>query len=210
MIIYTSIFSNYDTLKEPGIITPGWRYVCFTDQSLRSKVWEVVQTPIIDTPQKTARRLKILFHNYLQDEVSIYIDASFIINCNLNQWMLTHFKEPITVVKHPIRDCVYEEAETVVRNKRKGIEGISQQIESYRQEVPPHNGLIQSGLLMRSKTPEIISLMEDWWKEVDKHSLRDQIAFSKISLNKQINSITWDYRSAKEFLYKGHCTTRRF
>jgi hypothetical protein len=29
--VYTFIFGDYDDLKSPTIMTPGWDYICFTD-----------------------------------------------------------------------------------------------------------------------------------------------------------------------------------
>ena len=30
-LCYTVLSGDYDTLKKPTVITPGWKYVCFTD-----------------------------------------------------------------------------------------------------------------------------------------------------------------------------------
>ena len=32
-VAYTYIIGNYDSLKEPSVITEGWDYICFTDDS---------------------------------------------------------------------------------------------------------------------------------------------------------------------------------
>ena len=40
MIVYTVITNDYDTLRDPRVVTPGWRYVCFSDQPIESDVWE--------------------------------------------------------------------------------------------------------------------------------------------------------------------------
>ena len=40
--IYTFIIGNYDTLKTPGVMTPGWDYICLTDNpTLKSTIWDV-------------------------------------------------------------------------------------------------------------------------------------------------------------------------
>lgn len=206
MTIYTGIFGDYDILKEPKVITPGWRYVCYTNMILKSKTWEIKRVGLLPGgPQRTARYYKIMFHRHITDEYSIYIDGSFLINCDLNEWW-QRFQPPMTVIKHPIRNCVYQEARAVLRNKRKGVEKIFEQIRAYKKAgVPAHNGLIQSGLLMRQLTPETIALCENWYAEMQRYSARDQLSFAFISCKNPIHHvIKWDYQTGKEFLYKGH------
>jgi hypothetical protein len=67
-VIYTAIFGPYEELKEPTVITPGWKYICFTDQPLKSNVWNVNQVKHGDllSSQRRARQYKILFQNYIQ------------------------------------------------------------------------------------------------------------------------------------------------
>lgn len=206
MTIYTAIFSQYDELKEPRIITPGWRYICYTDQDLKSDIWEVQKMPLLpEGPQRTARYYKILFHRHIKDDQSIYVDGSFLINCDLNDWW-KRFTPPMTCIKHPIRNCVYEEAQTVIKNKRKGTERIDEQMTDYaRLSIPKRNGVIQSGILMREKHPDSIALCERWWWHLQEYSARDQLSFAAASYSLPIHHlISWDYRTGKEFIFLGH------
>lgn len=54
------------------------------------------------------------------------------------------------------------------------------QMERYRNEgYPEHNGLIDSGILVRElKNQKVINLMETWWQEVLHGSKRDQLSFN--------------------------------
>jgi hypothetical protein len=207
--IYTGIFSAYDDLKEPRIVTTGWKYVCYTDQDLTSDTWEIRKVPVIPAlgPQRTARKYKILFHRHMEDQYSMYVDGSFLINCNLNEWWEKHFTAPMTCIQHPIRNCVYKEARAVVRNKRKGIENVDEQIEDYDKllKIPRNNGVIQSGILMRELCPDTIALCEQWWAHLLQYSARDQLAFAAASYEIPVhNTIKWDYRTGKEFVFLGH------
>ena len=59
-VVYTAILGSiYDDLKEPTVISPGWKYVCFTDQPLQSNIWEIRPVPTTGNPQRQARELKI-------------------------------------------------------------------------------------------------------------------------------------------------------
>lgn len=204
MTCYTAIFGAYDDLKEPTVITEGWKYVCFTDQPFRSNVWEIRLMPPPPDPHMMARKIKILFHRFIEDEYSLWVDGSFKINCDLNIWW-ERFKEPFTALKHPIRDCVYEEGQTCIEQGR-DAENVKRQIEAYRKAgLPENNGLIQSGLLMRKKTPEVIDLCEKWFLQVQIFSLRDQVGFCMASWKNPIHSVTeWDYRTQQEFMFTKH------
>lgn len=91
-IIYTVIFGPYEELKEPLVITPDWRYICFTDQPFMSTTWEVRRIDAWPDKRMHSREYKINFDRYIDAYQSIYIDGSFQINCDLNQWWAKHFK----------------------------------------------------------------------------------------------------------------------
>ncbi len=226
-VIYTAIIGKYEELKEPTVITPGWRYICFTDQQFTSAVWEIIN---IDTHKEQdlrllAREIKIKFFKYIGAEESIWVDGSFTINCDLNVWWNKHapvYPAVMTCIKHPMRDCVYEEAAACIKNNRDNIQKLVAQSKEYRKFIPPHNGVIQSGILMRRRTVDhdvkgkphepIQVLCERWYEETCKHSLRDQISFCKVVMESRkelVNYIAWDYRSGQEFIFKTHYNRRR-
>jgi hypothetical protein len=209
--IYTAIFGNYDDLKEPFIITPGWRYICFTDQDLKSDVWEIVKVPVMSCgPSKTARFYKIMFHKHIESEFSIWIDATFIINIDLDIWW-KRFKPSFTTIKHPFEKCIYKEAESCMRMQKANPGVLKNQIACYRKlGVPKNNGLIASGILMRQNTEELIKFCRTWWHEVETFSPRDQVAFGKAN-HKHPNthtSIEWDYTQREEFIHIPHLSKK--
>jgi hypothetical protein len=83
---------------------------------------------------------------------------------------------------------------------------VQAQSEEYKRlGVPAKNGVIQSGLLMRENKPEVIELCEEWWKELSTHSIRDQIAFAKVSVNSPVvHTYNFDYRRERDFIYRHH------
>jgi hypothetical protein len=203
-VIYTALFSNYEELKEPRVITPGWKYICYTDQDLKSDTWNIVKVDVTGDPQKQARYYKLT--QWTKWEQSIWIDASFIIDTDLNLWWQKHFDKGFSAPKHPLRNCVYIEALDCIISKRGNKEEVQAQSEEYKRlGVPAKNGVIQSGLLMRENKPEVIELCEEWWKELSTHSIRDQIAFAKVSVNSPVvHTYMWDYRREKDFIYRHH------
>jgi len=203
--VYTAIFGAYDDLKEPLVITPGWQYICFTDQDLVSRVWKIVKAPHVGSPRRTSKLYKIMFHLFIDDEISIWVDASFIINCNLDRWM-KRFRSPMTLLQHPKRDCVYEEAAACIRNKRDKIARIQAQTDRYRKlGLPAHDGMAASGIMMREKTGETIQFAETWYEELQKHCHRDQISYAYANWKYPIAHLTnWDYTCRHEFLHVPH------
>lgn len=212
-VIYTAIFGNYEELKEPTVISEGWRYVCFTDQPLKSKIWEVIPAGIMDVgAQRTARYYKICFHKFIDAEYSIWVDGSFIINCDLNKWWEDRFTPPFSCAKHPARHCVYHEGRSCLLNKRGDPKQLLNQISKYKNlKVPPRGGIITSGILLRQRTPEVMAFCEAWYKELSEQSVRDQMAFAFVEHQTgfRVNTYKWDYTFSKEFIYKKHFKLRR-
>lgn len=208
--VYTAIISDYEELKEPTVITPGWKYVCYTDQPLQSDVWQIEQIKPARSASRTAREIKILFHNYVNTKYSMWIDASFQINCNLDTWW-QRFQSPFTVIKHPMRHCVYEEAKYCKMAARGNVTEIDKQIARfYKERIPRNKHLIQSGILMREKTFNVVEFCQQWHDELQRGSTRDQIAFVYAAHKNLVHHLTqWNYRTNNEFIYTKHYQFRR-
>lgn len=208
-VCYTALFGPYDDLKEPTVITEGWRYICYTDQPLTSPVWEIVQRDVLDNdPRRTARWFKIMV--WVDWEFSMWIDAAFQINVDLNDWWARSFVLPFSCARHPLRTCVYREVASCIANNRGEAELLLKQEQAYRAEgIEAWNDrLITSGVLMRQNTATCIELCEKWWAEVVKHSTRDQVAFAKASIGYKYHSFTWDYSQSRGLKYHKHLHLR--
>lgn len=207
MVIFTAIFGFYDLPKKPQVITPAWRYVMYTDQNFVSEIWEIRKVSLINgDPILTARYYKIMFHEHIEDEFSIWIDGSFTINCNLDRFMAGNFKSPMTVMKHPLRDCIYEEANVCVKQRRGDRNSIERQEYSYScAGIKKRAGLIQSGILIRELNDWTIQFCELWWEQIRTFSTRDQIGFAYPAFKLGWpHAVKMDYRSSKEFIFKKH------
>lgn len=204
-VIYTAIFGDYDDLKEPLVVTPGWFYICYTDQPFKSDTWKIIQANPNDVGGnvRASRLLKIDFPIWNK---SIWVDGSFTINCDLNKFWEDNFVSPFTVVQHPIRNCWFEETLACINNNRGKAEDIMRQQELYLNEgLPMDAGLIQSGILLRENTQEVKEFCDLWWEQI-KLSTRDQIgfAYAEWKLNKKWPRIQMDYRTSTDFIFKTH------
>jgi len=174
MIIYTVITNAYDTLKEPKVVTPGWRYVCFSDAPIQSKVWEFIEienTPGID------RRIKIRAHDYFDSKVNIYVDGSFLIIGNLNDF-ISKIETTFSLSLHRRCDCIYEEAEALLNKNMIDPLVWKSQKERYQLEgFPEELGMGRNGILIRDLSdPEVLDINERWWNEYVSGVKRDQLS----------------------------------
>lgn len=207
MTVFTAIIGPYEDLKEPLVVTPHWQYICFTDQPFKSNIWDIRQVHAGD-PQRTARQYKIL--NPLHAEM--YIDGSFTINCDLNEFWNKYYKPPFSVPIHPFRDCVYEECATCVMNKRGNNRDIQAQMHAYKMmKMPRHNGLISSGVLLRNDSVLVKEWCEKWYNELTIRSTRDQLAFAYAAWKYGAihNTFKWYYVTAQDLIFQTHYHRRK-
>lgn len=184
-VIYSAITGGYDEVKEPEYINPHLDYVLFTDNpNVKSDVWKIKLISKADNldDTRTARKIKILGHQYLADyDFSIWVDGKLCIKGDLQDLVLRYRgKEPLLCFNHYINDCIYQENTLCHRMNKDDPDIMDAQIERYRKEgYPEHNGLIDSGILVRElKNQKVINLMETWWQEVLHGSKRDQLSFN--------------------------------
>lgn len=205
--VYTALIGNYDELKEPSIVSNGWDYICFTDQDIKSDVWQIRKVKVDGDPQRLARRIKISFDKYIEHRYSLWIDASFEIKVDLNDFWGRFFISPFAVPKHPVRDCVYREIESCIANFRGDEQQLREQAQEYKRlGMPAFNGIITSGVMMRERTDFMIAFCEKWHDELDRHSVRDQVAFAKVawSINWKYHRYIWNYTRSSELIYHKH------
>lgn len=210
-VIYTCITGGYDELKEPNVISDEFDYICFTDSLfMRNGIWDIRPLPKETeglSQVKKQRYVKINAHKVLPEyEVSIWVDGIVTIKGNLNELLENVLKDDtsIYVPTHPVRNCIYKEANTVVKMKKDTKEVVVPQIDRYKKEgYPEENGLLQSNILIRRHNEEdCIRLMEAWYDELKDNSHRDQLSF---------NYVSWKNSDIKvKYLDKGICNSRWF
>lgn len=175
MIVYTAIFGAYDLLK-PINVPEGWRAICFTDQPIQVEGWEIVQFTNSD---KLCRDIKINPTRYLPDhDRCIWIDGNLSYYGDWNRLNKSGF----TIMKHPLRDCIYKEAEACIALGKDSKSMIMSQVSSYKWAGYPQNaGLNATGVIIRDNNPTIVKFCEHWWEQVHLFSHRDQLSFNYIA-----------------------------
>lgn len=199
--IYTAIIGDYETPKDPLFKDEGIDYFLFTDQRTESNVWNVRYISHSGlTTRKTARSIKILPHEFLPDyDLTIWVDANFTQKKSVKP-LIERMIDDVVLLKHPARDCLYDEALTCIDFKHDYQDIIEEQVYFYqRQGYPIKNGLVATGLILRKNTEQVRKLCDDWWYEVLSKSGRDQISFDYVAWINEICTQKMDFNVLHEF-----------
>lgn len=196
-VVYTFIFGDYDSLKTPKVITPGWDYICFTDNpDLKSNVWQIRLSQ--QGPEerelgrkKFAMKHMILFHKYLEGyRTSLSIGGQMLVNCNIDNFLLQNWNKntDLMITKHPWRNCIYDEGKECIRLGKDSSQRINTHMERYRREnYPRNNGLYATAIIARHHgRPQLNKMCELWFSELKNGSKRDQLS---------LNYALWKYPS---------------
>jgi hypothetical protein len=214
LIVYTTIFGNYDELIDPKEKYPGCDFICFTDQkSLKSDIWQIQIIENCNLPSNLMnRKYKMLPHLFLTEyEWSMYVDANIAIIGNPLDLALKYLtRYNMVIPKHFARDCVYDEAkECVIVGKAKYKE-VVKQMNKYRSEGFPKNfGLSENNIILRKHNDtKIIKLMCEWWNEINIYTNRDQLSLAYVlwKNNEQFHFMEENARNSKAayFEYNNH------
>lgn len=224
--VYTSIFGQYDNLIEPAITAENCDFICFTDSDIKSDTWQIRKQPVIyNDSNRNAKKFKVLPHRYLSEyEYSIWIDGNILLHYDptelvqksLESCNVAFFSHNNNVLDP--RNCLYDEAEHIIsigqinyqKNPERGKLAfkddpaiITKQIERYQHVgYPRNNGLITGMVIVRRHNQlDCIQTMEDWWKEIQYNSKRDQLSFNYCAWKNKLNFnyIPGDSRDNKYF-----------
>ena len=204
--IYTVLTGDYDDLLEPECVTPGWDYICVTDnKELRSECWTFYYLEPDDDLDniRLARKHKCFNHLFDYDyDISIFIDANIVIKGNLNYFLMISFDmtSDMAVLFHPYLLSVKEEVDACIVAKRDNKVLMTNQFNHYIENgfvdsyVQPNTRL----LIRKSQSSSIFNFMATWFHEIQSWSYRDQLSFS-FSLDKS-SSINIRYIEYWKFL----------
>jgi len=193
LAVYTALFGDYDKLIDPPQKYHDCDFICFTDQKhIKSKVWEIRFVEENDLPSNMMnRKYKIFPDIYLPEYLkSLYVDANVKIKKNpvlLAKKFLQDFN--IAIPLHFSRNCIYDEANEVVRLGRAPLEEVQQQISLYREQgFPKGYGLTENNIILRNHhSPEIKALMAEWWHMLETHTKRDQLSLMFLVWKHNVN-----------------------
>ncbi len=185
LAVYTAIFGDYDTLKLPH---PDWAasadFYCITDRTFREAgIWQVVRPDYHNAePTRIARFYKIHPHLYFTGyEATLWIDGNIVLRADPADLLRDLPPDrDMTAFHHPSRtrwqdevmiccDLLKDDAGVLLTQASRYCEA------GYQQNAP----LIESNVILRHHNrPQVISLMNRWWAEIERGSRRDQISLT--------------------------------
>lgn len=179
-VVYTTVFGDTDPLREPRVKS-SWRFVCFTDQRIRSSCWEIVRVPPTDTPKRECRRLKQPSHLVFPEaDVTLWIDAQMVLIVPPEQ-LAKQYTGDFTGFKHHKRRRITDEAEAIIRAGKGKRHAIHAQLAAYKADGwdtddNPQRAITNGGFLLRRHTDTVRAFNEAWHHEVQSRTLRDQMS----------------------------------
>lgn len=216
--VYTSIFGDYDSLKEPLYVGDSCDFYAITNMEI-SKESKWIRKDVgadffdeLDDYHKSKwckMHPHVLFPEY---DYSIWIDGNAQVVADLAPLVdrLTD-KCSMATFQNPVHDCIYTESNFCIYHDAVDMNEISSQVRRYRNEgFPNHFGMREFSIIVRRHhDPLLVSLMDEWWSEVNAETMRDQISFPYILWK---NGQTIDYiqllggnwRENPRFVYAPH------
>ena len=198
LAIYTVITGDYDTIKQPQVITPGAGYfLCTNNHSINDAgVWQIVylEEDKIDgyVPEvaddnvrisniRLSRKVKMLAHKYLPKgyDMSIYLDADMLIKADMSKlFELLNDDALMAAFRHGSCFSVREEINDLIERGVVKPAVVEHQWKRYHEwRFKDDLGITENGILIRRHNhPRVVELMELWWQEYLNGCLRDQVS----------------------------------
>jgi GT2 family glycosyltransferase len=181
IVIYTAVAGGYDDLQAPLVRPPNCDLVAFSDQALEVEGWQVRPFNYLhQDPTRAARFVKLHPHVYFPDyDHSIWVDANIGVRGDIREFCeRLIYDSSVGIFIHPLRDCVYVEADECIKREKDDPEVIKRHVARYRAEGFPENaGLWETNVVVRRHNdPDCIALMTAWWREMEIGSRRDQLS----------------------------------
>ena len=186
-VCYTCITGGYDKIPIHKHTDASWDYVLFTDNAELVKMGKVahwIVRPLEfdkSTNVKNARWHKINAHILFPEyDYSLWLDGNVIVN-NKNIFdkleCLIHDDVLISIPLHPQRNCIYDEAQEILRLHIDVPKTVNKQMRILRRnKYPKNNGLHETNVMFRQHN-KIKSMLDLWWSFVQCHSKRDQLSY---------------------------------
>lgn len=181
--IYTAIFGDKDELKEPFNFSKSNHidYFLITDNDdIKSINYKVIfKKSTYDDITKNARYYKVkgleMFKSY---DYVIWHDANIqIIHSKIYSLIRLIDNKEIALIKHPERDCIYDEAIKCIELEKDYPFKIFKQIFFYFiHGINRNSGLYATGLFIINKNIISNAFLNIWWNEIRNKSRRDQLS----------------------------------
>ncbi len=152
-------------------ITPGY-------DNPQSNIIQIPPSNIFTRSVLNAKIVKVLSHQYIHSDISVWIDGNVYLYPNFDPVSL--LEDYDMVLMTATRKCIYEEekpAKKRISNDQDGIDKITEQIKHYKSiNFPSNYGLWAGGFIIRRHNQRVIEFNNSWWSEICRFSYRDQLS----------------------------------
>lgn len=177
-LIYTAVFGGYDKPRRLERRPRTTDFHWYTDSVAPYHPWKEIR--VLGTSGDARRRAKS-FKLYPPDEyeTTLWVDGNMV--PNFSNWAdleaTIEGNKDLAFIKHPNRDCLYQEAKECINGKLDNEKVINNQVTRYFDEgMPEHYGLWAGTVIYRRRSKTVSSVMEEWAREIEAGSIRDQIS----------------------------------
>ena len=223
--VYTSVFGNYDSIREPMYQSDKCDYFAITDQEIpTNSIWKKLDCSHIPGFNSLDNYHKskycklfphVLFQNY---DYSIWVDGNVQIVADLYPLIdKLDDNHVMGTFENPLHDCIYTEKNYLIFIDAAQTKDIEYQINEYKKSgFPAKFGMREFSIIMRKHSDNNLqNLMLQWWEHCNKYTMRDQISFPYILWE---NGLTIDYiqkypgnwRMNPRFIFSPHNWRHKF
>ena len=184
-VIYTAVVGDLDSLMQPQVLDPRYDYVCFVRnaEGMDGGVWQLREIPADITDDRMLSRYpklhpEELFPGYAW---TLWIDGNISIRSAEFYGRIDTLIDggvQMAAMRHPKRDCVYDEAYAVVAADKERYSVARRVIKYLRAKgFPRHAGLFENSILLRrGGDPALAAMDAMWWDCLQTLSRRDQLS----------------------------------
>ena len=156
-VIYSIIIDDYDEIPTFSK-KKDYNYFLFTDKNYKNTNWTIISiSNLIEkmniSKVKMTRYIKLFPHLFFKDyELSIYLDATFIIIGDLNELLLKALNPSfdLYLIQHPKRNKVFREFKAVLKLKKENKAIVNLIRKRYIKEKFPDNlGVTENSIIIR-------------------------------------------------------------
>jgi hypothetical protein len=190
--IYSALYGGYE---EPKSLPAGTRGLLYADRPYVARGWAYASARhnIVTRKGDPALVAPMLAHKYwkchpgeaLPDaDISMWVDASIRLEPGFFERAVEALGEDDwLLVRHPWRDCIYEEAAYSAALPR--YQSLSSDLKTQSAWYvslghPAKGGLPATGIMVRRHTPEVLEASRHWWFECLNWSHQDQVSLPVI------------------------------
>lgn len=187
ILIYTAITGGYDLLQQPAFEPHGFDFVCFVSRGMKKSefegVWKIEEIPYgWDDNTLLSRSQKMNPHTVLPEgyDYSVWMDGNIrILDESFFDVCRALRDEGVLYagVKHPFRDCVFEEIPCILRDRRESLRTLLSAVTFLRRHhMPEHYGLMETNIIFRQHNhPDVVEFDRWWWECFLNFPRRDQL-----------------------------------